>query len=164
MTTVRGMTEGDVPAVSRLLGRSWRRTYGPILGEQAAMRLSAEHHAPDRLAAELADGDRMAFVAERSDGVIVGCAMAELKEGDAILDRLHVDQSEHGTGVAADLLHAVLAAHAGLPSIALEVIEGNDRALAFYRKQGFAVVEHRSESHGVAGARSFIMRRPISWA
>ncbi|TIU03033.1 MAG: GNAT family N-acetyltransferase, partial [Mesorhizobium sp.] len=67
--------------------------------------------------------------------------------------------SEFGTGLAADMLHAVLAAHSGIPSIALEVIEGNDRAIAFYRKHGFEVVERRPASHGVEGHASFIMRR-----
>ncbi|MES0101067.1 GNAT family N-acetyltransferase [Mesorhizobium sp. M0019] len=53
-----------------------------------------------------------------------------------MLDGLHIDQSEYGTGLAANILHAVFAAHSGIPSIALEVLEGNDRAMAFYRKHG----------------------------
>ena len=159
MTQIRAMTERDVPAVSRLMGDSWLRTYGPIVGEATAVQISGEYHSPDRIAADLANVDMMSFVAERTDGAIVGYAMAELKDGDAMLDRLHVDKSEFGTGVALDLLHAVLAAHAGMPSIALEVLQGNDRALAFYRKHGFEVVERRAASHGPAGHSSFIMRR-----
>lgn len=159
MTQIRAMADQDIPAVSRLLANSWRRTYGPIVGEETAIRISGENHAPDRLVAELADNDMMSFVAERSDGSIAGYAMAELKDGDIKLDRLHVDKSEFGTGVAVDVLHAVLAAHAGMPSIALEVLEGNDRALAFYRKHGFEVVERRAASHGVDSHSSFIMRR-----
>jgi ribosomal protein S18 acetylase RimI-like enzyme len=159
MTQIRLMTERDVPAVSRLMGNSWRRTYGPILSEETAVRISGEHHSPDRLAADLANSDMMSFVAERADGAIVGYAMAELKDGDVKLDRLHVDKSEFGSGLAADLLRTVLAAHAGMPSIALEVLEGNDRALAFYKKHGFEVVERRAASHGAAGHSSFILRR-----
>jgi ribosomal protein S18 acetylase RimI-like enzyme len=159
MNQIRFMTERDLRAVSRLLGDSWRRTYGPIIGEDKAVRTSGEYHAPDRLAAELANNDMMSFVAERRDGTIVGYAMAELKDGDVKLDRLHIDKSEFGSGLAADLLHAVLAAHAGMASIALEVIEGNDRAMAFYRKHGFEVVERQAASHGAEGHSSFIMRR-----
>jgi ribosomal protein S18 acetylase RimI-like enzyme len=164
MTQIRPMTEHDAPAVSLLLGVSWRRTYGPIVGEDRAMQISGEYHAPDRLAAELSNNDMMSFVAERADGTIAGYAMAELKDGEAVLDRLHIDRSEFGSGLAADLLHAVLAAHAGMPSIALEVLEGNDRALAFYRKHGFEVVERQVASHGADGLWSFIMRRPLSRA
>lgn len=164
MTQIRAMTEKDVPAVSRLMGESWRRTYGPIIGEAEAIRISGENHSTKSLTADLSDTDRMSFVAERTDGAIVGYAMAELKDGDVMLDRLHVDKSEFGTGVAVDLLHAVLAAHAGMPSIALEVLEGNDRALAFYRKHGFEVVERRTAPHGAAGHASVIMRRLLSRA
>jgi len=158
------MSEEDVPAVSRLMGDSWRRTYGPLIGEDEAIRISGENHSPESLAADLSNSDRMSFVAERSDGSISGYAMAELKDGNVMLDRLHVDQSEFGSGVAVELLHAVLAAHAGMPSIALEVLQGNDRALAFYRKHGFEVVERRTAPHGAAGHSSFIMRRLLSRA
>jgi len=136
------MTEQDVPAVSRLMGESWRRSYGPILGEETVARISGEYHTPARIAADLANSDVMSFVAERADNSITGYARAEMKYGDVKLDRLHVDKSEFGSGLAADLLHAVLAGHAGMASIFLEVLEGNDRALAFYRKHGFEVVEH----------------------
>lgn len=165
MTQIRAMTEQDVMAVSRLLGQSWRQTYSPIMGAEATARISDVHHAPERIAAELADANSMAFVAERADGAIVGYAMADMdKTGDVMLERLHIDPSEYGSGLAADMLHAVLAAHAGIASIALEVLEGNDRAMAFYRKHGFELVERRLEAHGVEGHGSFIMRRMLSRA
>jgi ribosomal protein S18 acetylase RimI-like enzyme len=154
------MTEKDVPAVSKLLGESWRRTYGPIAGWAETAKISDVHHAPQRLAEELADTDKMAFVAERPDGSLAGYAMAEMDaEGDVMLDRLHIEKSEFGSGLAADILHAVLAAHVGIPSIALEVLEGNDRALAFYRKHGFEIVDRKPASYGAEGRMSIIMRK-----
>jgi len=157
---IRAMAEKDVGAVSRLLGESWRHTYSPIIGTETTARISDEHHACERIAAELKDPDKISFVAERSDGSIAGYAMAEMDDaGDVMLDRLHIDKGEYGTGLATDLLHAVLAAHAGIPSIALEVLEGNDRAMAFYRKHGFEVVERRAASHGAEGHSSLIMRK-----
>ena len=165
MTHIRAMASNDLAEVSRLLGASWRRTYAPIMGAENAARLSDAKHAPEMLAAELQDEDKMSFVAERNDGSIVGYAMAAMDgQSDVMLERLHIEPSEFGTGLAADLLHAVLAAHAGLPSIALEVIEGNDRAVAFYRKHGFDVVERREAAHGVGGHASLIMRRLLARA
>ena len=162
MSHIRAMTTNDLAAVSRLLGQSWRQTYSPIMGEENSARLSDEKHAPEKLAAELADDNKMSFVAERADGSIAGYAMASMDEhGDVMLDRLHIEPQEFGGGVAVDLLHAVLAAHAGIPSIAMEVIEGNDRAIAFYRKHGFEVVERRPAAHGVGGHASLIMRRML---
>lgn len=165
MVQIRAMAKNDLAEVSRLLGGSWRRTYSPIMGEENTARLSDEKHAPEKLAEELAHHDKMSFVAERTDGSIAGYAMAAMDEkGDVMLDRLHIEPQEFGTGLAVDLLHAVLAAHAGIPSIALEVIEGNDRAIAFYRKHGFEVVEHRPAAHGVGGHASLIMRRLLPMA
>jgi len=162
MTQIRAMTEADIDAVSRLLGQSWRRTYSPILGAEAAARLSDGLHAPARLASELKDANRMAFVAAGPNGTVRGYAMAEMDEaGDVMLDRLHIDPAEYGSGLGADLLHAVLAAHAGVPSIALEVLEGNDRAMAFYIKHGFEVVERRAAAHGAEGCASLILRRAL---
>ncbi|RWM24560.1 N-acetyltransferase [Mesorhizobium sp.] len=165
MVQIRAMAKNDLVEVSRLLGGSWRRTYSPIMGEENTARLSDEKHAPEKLAEELADHDKMSFVAERTDGSIAGYAMAAMdKKGDVMLDRLHIEPQEFGSGLAVDLLHAVLAAHAGIPSIALEVIDGNDRAIAFYRKHGFEIVERRPAAHGVGGHASLIMRRMLPMA
>ncbi|TIU61305.1 MAG: GNAT family N-acetyltransferase, partial [Mesorhizobium sp.] len=115
MVQIRAMTKGDLAAVSQLLGQSWRRTYSPIMGAETTARLSDDKHAPDKLAAELADDDKMSFVAERPDGSIAGYAMAAMDDrGDVMLDRLHIEPEEYGSGLATDLLHAVLAAHAGI--------------------------------------------------
>ena len=165
MVHIRTMTMNDLAAVSRLLGQSWRRTYSPIMGAENTARLSDEKHSQEKLAEELEDDDKMSFVVERTDGSIAGYAMAAMDEKrDVMLDRLHVEPEEFGTGLAVDLLHAVLAAHAGIPSIALEVIEGNDRAIAFYGKHGFEVVERRPAAHGVGGHASLIMRRMLPMA
>ncbi|WP_246688452.1 MULTISPECIES: GNAT family N-acetyltransferase [unclassified Mesorhizobium] len=154
------MIEQDVPLVSQLLAESWRRTYGPIVGLAETTKISNLHHSPKRLAEELADTNKVALVAERSDGSLAGYAMTEMDaQGDVMLDRLHIERSEFGNGLAADLLQAVLAAHACLPSITLEVLEGNDRALAFYHKHGFEVVDRKPASYGSAGRMSLIMRK-----
>ncbi|WP_292407164.1 N-acetyltransferase [Mesorhizobium sp.] len=134
------------------------------MGAETAARISEEDHTLQRIAAELTDTNKMSFLAERPDGSIAGYAMAKMNEaGDVMLDRLHIDQSEYGTGLAANILHAVFAAHSGIPSIALEVLEGNDRAMAFYRKR-FEVVDRRAASHGAEGHASLIMRKLLSRA
>ncbi|WP_246694224.1 N-acetyltransferase [Mesorhizobium sp. M2E.F.Ca.ET.209.01.1.1] len=157
------MTEQDVLAVSKLLGESWRNTYGPIVGLAETAKISDVHHAPPRLVEELADTNKTAVVAERPDGSLAGYAMTKTDAlGDVMLDRLHIEKSEFGTGLAADLLDAVLSIHAGLPSIALEVLEGNDRALAFYRKHGFEVVDRKPSSYGSEGRMSLIMRKLLA--
>jgi len=158
------MLDGDAEAVSRLLGASWRRTYGSILGDDIVERITGEYHAPPRLRVELADSQRTSLVAERPDGSIAGYANTEPDaSGDVTLDRLHIEKSEFGTGLAARMLVAICAAHAGAPGIRLEVIDGNDRAMAFYRKHGFAVISHGPSSHEGLGISS-ILRKPLRGA
>ncbi len=162
MITIRVMTTEDVEAVSRFLAGSWRQTYGPLLGEEVTARIFSERHAPERFAAELADASKTSLVAEGQDGSIRGYTMSETdRDGIVMIDRLHVDASEYGSGLAADMLAAVCQVHDGCQSIGLKVIQGNDRALAFCRKQGFVVVERRPASLGVDGHYALIMRKHL---
>ncbi|TIL48202.1 MAG: N-acetyltransferase, partial [Mesorhizobium sp.] len=140
-----------------LIGESWRRTYSPIMGAETAALISDEDHTLQRIAAELTDTNKMSFVAERPDGSIAGYAMAKMNEaGDVMLDRLHIDESEYGTGLAANILHAVFAAHSGILSIALEVLEGN----GLLPQTWFEV----AALHGAEGHASLIMRKLLSRA
>jgi ribosomal protein S18 acetylase RimI-like enzyme len=63
--------------------------------------------------------------------------------------------------LAADLLNAICASYPGLAAISLEVVDCNDRAVAFYRKQGFQVIDHRPTSHGADDYLSFIMEKRL---
>ena len=161
---IRHMVAEDAEAVSRLLKLSWTSTYGPLMGEARAAQSSARIHRPEMLAAELGREGAVSFVAETTGPTIAGYAYA-YRDGDVVdLDRLHVEPGHHGTGLAADLLHAVLAAFVGDRQIALEVLEGNDRAIAFYAKHGFSVAERRGACGGIEGVPTLVMRRALGGA
>ncbi len=160
MTTIRRMNADDATAVADLLASSWRRTYEATMGVDKLERAIASWGQPQSLARESGDEEIIAFVAEEDGGAIVGHAMAFMKDDRSVwLERLHVAPGRFGTGLAADLLHAVLAAHAGLPSIGLEVLEGNDRAIRFYEKHGFVVVERKNACGSVDGVPTLVMRK-----
>ena len=160
MTTIRYMVPEDAEAVSALLHESWRRTYSPLMGEKKAVEASAAFHDIEKLAAEADNEDNVIFVAEDEDGHIVGHAMASMDEDHrAWLRRLYIAPEKFGSGLAVDLLHAILAAHSGLPFIALEVAAGNDRAIAFYRKHGFLDAGHKADCSGIDGVPALIMTK-----
>jgi ribosomal protein S18 acetylase RimI-like enzyme len=161
---IRRMEARDVEAVSHLLSTSWRSTYGPLMGEARAIEASARIHAPELLQSELENDGSASFVAEDATGSPVGYAYAFRKGGEVVLERLHVAQASQGTGLAADLLHAVFASFTGDRQVMLEVLEGNVRAIHFYRKHGFAVSERRDACGGVEGVPTVIMRRVLSSA
>jgi ribosomal protein S18 acetylase RimI-like enzyme len=158
------MKESDAGAVSILLRASWDTTYTQLMGAEKVRVQNDGMHDPASIAADLGRPHSESFVAETEDGVIVGHAHAVVKKGVLWLDRLHVAPEYQGTGLAANLLHAVMANYVGEPSISLEVIEGNERAIAFYEKQGFDVIERRSACGSIDGVPTLVMRRALSRA
>ena len=164
LATIRHMREADADAVSALLIASWDRTYAPLMDAAKVRAQNDTRHQPEHIVSDMARPHAESFVAVAEDGKVVGYAFADVTKGVLWLDRLHIDPQYQGTGVAAGLLQAVIANYVGERSISLEVIEGNDRAIAFYRKQGFEVTERKGACGTIEGVPTLIMRRVISRA
>lgn len=158
------MEPADIDRVAALVHASWMRTYGPLMGDEHAQQESSRKHAPETVAVDLTRAHSESFVAEDADGAIVGHAYAVVVRGALWLDRLHVAPMAQGSGLAAGLLHAVIVNYVGEPSISVEVIKGNDRAIRFYEREGFTVTGERDGCGDIAGVPSLIMRRAISRA
>lgn len=87
------------------------------------------------------------------DGDLAGFVATELDESPSVFDRpdrlvvgdIYVEASRRGTGLAERLLDraAERARDAGCAELALDADVDNDRALAFYEKQGFEVRRYR---------------------
>lgn len=161
---IRHMAEADVEQVAALIHASWVSTYGPLMGEAKAEQESAKKHEPAMIAADMRRMHSESFVGEDEAGRIVGYAYARVTKGVLWLDRLHVAQEHQGSGLAAGLLHAVIVNYVGEPSISLEVIKGNDRAVRFYEREGFVVTEERDACGGIGGVPTLVMRKAISRA
>jgi ribosomal protein S18 acetylase RimI-like enzyme len=158
------MTAHDAEAVSVLLSGSWERTYTPLMGAEKVRAQNEKKHGAESLKADLERQHSESFVAVADDGAVVGYAYAIVTKGVLWLDRLHVAPDHQGSGLAAGLLHAVMTNYVGEPSISLEVIDGNDRAVRFYEKQGFEVIERKSACGSIDGVPALVMRRPLSRA
>jgi GNAT superfamily N-acetyltransferase len=152
----------DAPAIARVHVDAWRETY--------------TGHVPDALWNQDAYERRVALwthllgpdgpsgirvVAERS-GTIVGFASAgpsssddacngHAPSRDHALYALYLLAREHGSGLGQKLLDAVI----GTQAAQLWVMRGNDRAIAFYRRNGFQPdgVEVTDERLGVVEIR-----------
>ncbi len=155
------MTAADVDAVAALIHRSWVATYAPLMGADRAAAESAVRHRPEQIADSLVRSHSESFVAEAANGSIVGYAHAIVVKGALWLDRLHVVPARQGTGLAANLMHAVMVNYLGEPAISLEVIKGNDRAMRFYEREGFVVTGETAACGGIGGVASLIMRKPL---
>ena len=146
---IRSCREADLTALRDLLVTVWHDTYDPIYGAERVTALTNRWHAIDALKAQLQRGNACDIVAD-DDGMIIGNASATCPDGRAVnLHRLYVLPGRQKEGIGADLLDAVLAAFPEADAVALEVEPANTRAIAFYRKHGFAEVGRVADCGGM---------------
>ena len=77
---------------------------------------------------------------------LLGWLSGDVDNERFLLDGLCVDAPARGQGLGAALLNAICAeAHLrGFPAVRLDVIASNTRAIALYRRLGFAVTGHQN--------------------
>lgn len=143
-TTWREPGPSDAEALGRMHHRAWRATYGGMLPAAYFERwdvAAAVAEWDDLLAAPRDPGETLLAVFD-DGGEVLGWARSGPPPTDEGIDpvrpvRLHglyVDASAHGTGLGRALFDAVL----GERPAEVWLIDGNARAEAFYRRNGFA--------------------------
>ena len=151
---VRAAHAGDAEALSAIHAQGWRETYtGRVPADVFA---EMERAGPDRWRRAIIEPEgRMTWLAER-DGVVVGLAQAEAVGPGHVrplqLSVLYVLRTHQGTGTGQRLLDVSI----GDAPCFLWIAEENPRALAFYRRNGFApdgAREIEERLGGVAGIR-----------
>lgn len=137
----------DAEAIAVLQNRLWRSTYAGLLPPQVLSARDDETNIGvwrDRAAAHERDGvspegTRTLVAHDERGGAIGWATTGPPRDADppttTELWSLYVAPEHHGRGVARRLLPAVLPSSAAAH---LWVVSGNDRAIAFYRKEGFA--------------------------
>ncbi|MFL0564943.1 GNAT family N-acetyltransferase [Microbacterium sp. 179-I 1D1 NHS] len=132
---IREPQPADVGAVAALHVAAWRETYGHLLPEEYFTDEVAERRR--RMWTQILSDPRPEHVVRVAelDGELIGFAMSgESDAGGRQLYMLYVLAAHHGTGAGQALFDAVLA---GGPA-SLWVARENPRAIAFYRRNGFA--------------------------
>jgi ribosomal protein S18 acetylase RimI-like enzyme len=130
--TLRPATSEDVEAVAALFHRGWHDVHPGRVPDGLTERRTPEAFR-DRVAQRIAETEETT-VAE-VDGRIAGFIMVSGDEAEQV----YVDREFRGTGVAALLLTEAerKIAAAGYDVAFLVVVRGNDRAQAFYARQGW---------------------------
>lgn len=144
---IRPAREGDIPRVGELL-RQVNEVHHKIRPD--LFKAGARKYRDDELRVIFRDPETPVFVCG-DGGVVVGYAfcVVEIHENDnnlvdgktLYLDDLCVDEAARGRGIGTALYRFVLdyAKRIGCHNVTLNVWEGNDAALAFYRKCGMTV-------------------------
>lgn len=141
--TVRVARPPDLPAVRAFGETHIPDVYAPLLGPEAAARQVSTWWTDDYLAPGIAAG--LVLVAER-DGQILAVAQHGRLGDDHVVFKLYVAPAERGTGLGPRLVAAI---DDTLPPTAerlvVEHLAANERAAAFYEREGFVV--DRVEPH-----------------
>jgi len=160
----------DARWLAALGERTFRQTYSAHNTPADMERYVGEHFGAAHQEAELADGRRVTLVAEvdrRPAGYaqLAWSAAPPSVTGVAPMEvvRFYVDLPWHGRGLAHELMAAAVRAarDAGAGTLWLGVWERNPRAIAFYRKSGFAEVGTQVFVLGADHQRDLVLARSL---
>lgn len=146
---VRAATADDAAALAAFAQACFHDAFAADNRAEDMAAYLAATFSPERQAAEIADPATQVLLAH-VDGALAGYALvaagaaprAVTGAAPIELRRFYVARPWHGRGVADALMDAVLAAARarGAATLWLGVWERNPRAIAYYRKRGFADV------------------------
>ncbi|GAB2738803.1 GNAT family N-acetyltransferase [Nocardioides pakistanensis] len=134
---VRKAGSGDVAAICRFGARYVRPHYTPLIGAEAADSQVRWWWNPTHIGGAVADG--LVVIAE-VHGELVGVGQRGLSGADHVIYKLYVHPDHRGLGLGPRLLDALARQlPADADRLHLEHFAGNERAGAFYEREGFTV-------------------------
>lgn len=170
--SIRPCTPGDAVALSTVAAATFLETYAGIVEGRDILHHCQTTHAVAAYEALLADPARRLFLAEMEPGgAPVGFILVSppdlptpTGEGDIELTRIYLLHRFHGTGLGRRLLDTAVATarEAGARRLLLAVYSRNERADAFYRRNGFSQVGTRIFHVGDNGYDDYILARDLT--
>lgn len=150
-----------------VVSRSWREAYKELISDED-MKLFANETRRRDIFENRIGRDHFIYVILKDNTIKGVCSAGKYEkqgfENTAEIDQLYLEPSEIGTGKGSMLLDYVLdeLKKSGFHRIVLFVMEGNDRAIGFYRHKGFSpdgffsVCENLSrKNHGLRYIKEF---------
>ena len=136
------LAEDDIDAVIELAGLIWRHHYPGIISIQQIDYMLAQRYTPAVIRAQMQSGTawwEQVRVGER----MIGFTQYELYGRSMKLDKLYLHQDFQQRGHGARVLAHIEdeARRRGLIAVRLNVNKHNHKAIAAYRKSGYATVE-----------------------
>jgi GNAT superfamily N-acetyltransferase len=161
---IRPASADDLEGIGRVHSISRNAAYAGLLPDDALARITPESQAEQWRARLAAQRQPFVMYVATVDGRVEGLALGSGADDEATLNALHVLPARHGTG-AGQGLHDRLVddfARWGCGTAVLWVLDGNERAQSFYRRNGWVHDGGRS-SHEVGGVVVPVLRyrRPV---
>lgn len=134
---VRDAKQDDVAAICRFGQAHIRPHYAPLVGAEAADEQVRRWWNEKHVGAAVAEG--LVVVAE-AGGQVVGVAQRGRRGADHVVYKLYVDPQHRGRGLGPQLLDALARQlPADADRLYIEHFVANERAGAFYEREGFTV-------------------------
>jgi GNAT superfamily N-acetyltransferase len=180
--SVRGEVDGlrlrlatgeDAGLLAAIGAETFRDSFGADNTPEDMAAYLAQSFSPEKQARELAEADNRFLIAE-AGGETAGYAQVRFGPGPAVaggarpmeIARIYARKPWIGRGVGARLMQACLdeAAAAGCDVVWLGVWERNPRAIAFYRRWGFAEAGWQAFMLGSDRQRDVVMVKELRGA
>ncbi|HTZ70626.1 MAG TPA: GNAT family N-acetyltransferase [Acetobacteraceae bacterium] len=169
--TIRTATVGDAPALALVGAATFLETYAHMIPGPDMLAHCARQHSAETYAAWLADPAATIWLAETQVQSPVGylvltratIPVGAARPDDLEVQRIYVLNRFHSTGVGFALMNLALAKanSKGASRLVLGVHKDNERALAFYKRQGFDVIDDRTFKVGESCFCDFVLARPL---
>jgi ribosomal protein S18 acetylase RimI-like enzyme len=173
LPVVRLASPRDAAALSRAAASMFTDTFGAANRPEDLASYLASAFSDETQRAELSDANSRIWIAQDGQG-IAGYAhvrlFAPLPRGSTIASerpaeivRIYAHRRWHGRGLGTSLIDICLATvHECADVLWLGVWERNPRAIAFYEKQGFAVIGEQPFLLGADLQRDLVMARRLT--
>ena len=158
----------DAEALALIGAATFLETFAGILEADAILGHCAKNHSAEAYRAYFAAGARAWLAEMTTGGAPVGFALVGVPDldaalpGDIELKRIYSLSRFHGSGMGKALMDVALDAAQGHQRLLLGVYGNNHRAIAFYRKQGFADIGTRQFNVGGHLYDDLVLARPLS--
>jgi diamine N-acetyltransferase len=154
---IRAAAEGDIDTLALIASATFLETFAGILDGQAIVKHCQTEHGKETYRHYLQHGATAWLAQVDSGGAAIGYALlskpdlatAEMDGSDLELKRIYALSRFHGSGIGAALMEkATQEASKTARRLLLGVYNGNERAIAFYRKHGFEQITTRQYQVG----------------
>ncbi len=169
--TIRRAVASDIDRLAHIGAATFLESYVELIEGNAMISHCIHQHSAGHYAKYLADPACSVWLAEyTATGAPVGYAVncppdlpIPLQPGDVELKRIYVLSRFHGSGTGPRLIDVAIedAIARKAPRLLLGTYEDNHRAIAFYRKKGFALAGTRQFQVGDKVFDDIVLAKPL---
>jgi GNAT superfamily N-acetyltransferase len=160
---IRTANPSDIPTIGQLADESWWPAYSSFISAEQISYMLKEMYAPESLTQQFSEG--ITFLLAERDGLAVGfAAFSETNAQEQVfkLHKLYLLPTEQGKGTGKLLIEEVSNRAKNLGGLILELnVNRGNKAVYFYKKQGFDIHQSLDIPYHTFVLNDYIMRKAL---